>query len=251
MVRLGAVAALMAMMVTLTLAVGACGGGAAQEEKARKIPENSLGTEGKRLPPGEYVSDEFKPPMSFRLGKGWRTYIDGAGSKEEPLGDFAEMGDYLFLVYAPDYKLLGTVEFMVDHWVYEVRGPTQVKEISKTPEDMVAWLQNNAELNTEKPEPTNVGGKEGVSFDVVASGGLDATTPECLPYSEPCVPMFRNAANPGSYYDLAPGEKARFVVINDVKGEQVTIALTAPTVKFDEFAPEAQKVLETVEWKGL
>jgi hypothetical protein len=250
MVRLGTVAALMATIVALTLAVSACGGGAAQEEKARKIPENSLDTEGKPLPPGEYTTDEFKPAMSFRLGKGWHTYVEGAGSREEALGDFAEMSDYLFLVYAPDDKLLGTVEFMVDHWALEIVGPLKVKEIRKTPKPMVTWLRNNPYLRTEKPEPTGVGGKEGVSFDAVASGGMDETSVECLPYSEPCVPLFRNAANPGSYYDLAPGEKARFVVLEDVKDEEVTIALTAPTVKFDEFVPEAQKMLKTVEWKG-
>lgn len=240
------------MLLMLLIALTACGGSqSAQEEEGagRKVPETG-DTEGKSLPPGEYATDEFKPAMSFRLREGWRTSTEGAGSKEEPLGDLAEMSDYLFLVYAPDNKLRGTVEFMVDHWVYEVVSPLEDKEIPETPKDMVSWLRNNPELEAEAPEATSVGGEKGESFDVVVSGGLAEDSAQCVTYFEPCVPLFRNAANPGSYYDLAQSEKARFVVLEDVEGEQVTIALTAPTVEFEEFAPQAQKVLDTVKWKG-
>src|ERR671912_845069 len=52
----------------LVLALSACGsGGSAQEEaKARPLPEDP-----KTLRPGEYRSEEFKPSLSFRVGKGW------------------------------------------------------------------------------------------------------------------------------------------------------------------------------------
>ena len=35
-----------------------------------------------------------------------------------------------------------------------------------------------------------------------------------------------------------------------VKGETTSIALTTPAVKFDKFVSVAQKVLDTVWWKG-
>jgi hypothetical protein len=36
----------------------------------------------------------------------------------------------------------------------------------------------------------------------------------------------------------------------DVRGETVVINAIAPAGKVDEFLPKAQKVLDSVEWKG-
>jgi hypothetical protein len=44
--------------------------------------------------------------------------------------------------------------------------------------------------------------------------------------------------------------KVRFIVLEDVNGKTVTIAVLAPTVKFDETWLKARRVLNTVEWKG-
>jgi hypothetical protein len=44
--------------------------------------------------------------------------------------------------------------------------------------------------------------------------------------------------------------KTRLIVLDDGAGETVTIGLTAPEPKFDEFVAKGQKVLDTVEWKG-
>jgi hypothetical protein len=40
-------------------------------------------------------------------------------------------------------------------------------------------------------------------------------------------------------------------VLEDVKGETVMIWFAAPPAEFDEFAPEAQKVVDSVKWSGL
>ena len=42
----------------------------------------------------------------------------------------------------------------------------------------------------------------------------------------------------------------RIIVLEDVKGETVTIGFGSLATQFDEIAPEAQKVLETMEWTG-
>jgi hypothetical protein len=42
----------------------------------------------------------------------------------------------------------------------------------------------------------------------------------------------------------------RLIVLEDVEGETVTIGIGSPATEFDDFAPEAQKVLATVKWKG-
>jgi hypothetical protein len=39
-------------------------------------------------------------------------------------------------------------------------------------------------------------------------------------------------------------------VLEDVKGRTVTIGILGPAKRFDEFLPEALKVLETVKWTG-
>jgi hypothetical protein len=55
------------VVVLVAWACSACGGGGAQEEaKARPLPEKR-----QDLHPGEYRSEEFKPSLTFRLGKEW------------------------------------------------------------------------------------------------------------------------------------------------------------------------------------
>jgi hypothetical protein len=45
-------------------------------------------------------------------------------------------------------------------------------------------------------------------------------------------------------------EKVRFIVLEDVGGERVTIAVEALAVDFEEFLPKAQKVINTVQWRA-
>jgi hypothetical protein len=42
-----------------------------QANKIHHIPEDSQVYEGKPLPAGRYFTEDFKPTMSFTLGKGW------------------------------------------------------------------------------------------------------------------------------------------------------------------------------------
>jgi hypothetical protein len=49
---------------------------------------------------------------------------------------------------------------------------------------------------------------------------------------------------------LVEGVKAGVIVLEDVGGETVTIGFFSPTSEFEEFAPEAQKVLDSVKWTG-
>ena len=46
------------------------------------------------------------------------------------------------------------------------------------------------------------------------------------------------------------GDKVRLTVLEDVKGETVTIDYSGLATDFDEVAPEAQKVVESVKWGG-
>ena len=46
------------------------------------------------------------------------------------------------------------------------------------------------------------------------------------------------------------GQSTGIIVLEDVGGETVTIAFGGPAVDFDDFVPEAQKMLDTVECKS-
>src|SRR5215208_3654835 len=66
----------------LVLALSACSGAGGQEEaKARPLPLYPTGP--KALRPGEYHSVKFKPPLSFKVGKGWiNSGPEGGGQRE-------------------------------------------------------------------------------------------------------------------------------------------------------------------------
>ena len=44
--------------------------------------------------------------------------------------------------------------------------------------------------------------------------------------------------------------KPRFVVLEDVKGQTVTIVVETSVLGFEEFLPKAQKVVDSVKWAG-
>src|SRR3712207_3750878 len=156
------------MLAILVLALTACGGGSsAQQEKdgqANKVhtlPEEAQTYEGEPLPAGRYVTEEFKPAMSLTLSEGW--------SKGGP-----ELRDtwYIWDIENDAFWLC----FVNPEEVYTPNGSGGMK-ITPAPEDMVAWLQENPYLKSEKPQPTSVGGEKGMQFDAIVAGAPES--PEC------------------------------------------------------------------------
>jgi hypothetical protein len=125
----------------------------------------------------------------------------------------------------------------------EVLGqPVLLKRQAK---DMVSWFQHHPYLQTSKPESVTVGGVKGKQFDVVVGDVPEEYYGEC---GSNCVDLFRvGSAFPVSIWE---GDKARVTVLEDVNGETVTIPFSSPATEFDEFAPEAQKVIDSVKWTG-
>jgi hypothetical protein len=86
-----------------------------------------------------------------------------------------------------------------------------------------------------------------MQIDVTAS-----STPEDYPRRicgpKPCVPLYPTSAGGISSNPSGTG-KDRYMIL-DVGGETVIINVTARAGKFDAFSPKAQKVLDSVEWKG-
>ena len=118
------------LMVTLVvLVLSACGGGgSAQEEeqadKVHHIPEDSQTYAGKPLPAGHYVTEEFRPMMSFDLDTGWTR----GGPELRDAWDIVDIDN--------DAYWLG---FLNAEEVYKSSG-SGGQEVGPAPEDMVAWV---------------------------------------------------------------------------------------------------------------
>jgi hypothetical protein len=223
----GRVLSLGLLVVLVVLALSACGGDE-KKAKARPLPE-----EPKALRPGTYRSEEFKPSLSFHVGKGWSS---------SP-----------FLVEASDVLQItrGQTAGLGFANVQEVYKPTRtVSQIVDAPKDMVGWFQQHPYLQTSKPEPVRVGGVKGVQFDVVVGDRPQTYSGTCTTIvgNPNCVDLFRLST--GEPILLLEGDKVGVIVLEDVEGETVTIGFVSPASEFGELAPEGQKVLDSVEWRG-
>jgi hypothetical protein len=216
MPRLRRVMLLLAATTMSLLALTACGGGSAQEEvKPRPLPENNV-----TLQPGEYRSEEFEPSLSFRVGKGWKNV--GPQLPDKLSISIGGGGGDPLLIFRNLQK------------VFKPGTDTAVK----APKDMVGWFQHHPYLKTTKPEPVRVGGVKGQQFDWVVAEDSPYGTVNTFKYSD------------GFDVSAGKGSKYRAIVLEDVKGETVTIGVGSKAGEFDEFLPEAQKVLDTVKWGG-
>ena len=190
---------------------------------ARPLPE-----EEEALRPGEYRSEEFEPSLSFRVGKGWSS---------TPL----EASDILHITHGQEAGL----GFTIIRRVYEP-NESGTPNVVEAPNDLVDWYRHHPYLRTTEPKSVTVGGFEGVRFDV--------TVVEDLPegYGGVCGTACVDTAKvaDGRVLWQPREERTRLIVLKDVESETVTVAIHGPSTKFDEFAPEAQKVIDSVKWTG-
>ena len=218
--RLGLLATL------LVLALSACGGNE-RFSKPQPLPE-----EEQQLRTGVYRSEEFKPSLTFRVGEGW--------SNLPP-----EAIDALFIVQG-ETRRIGFVN------AFEVYKPTKTGALNvvEEPEDLVGWFQQHPYLQTDKPEPVTVGGVKGVQLDVVVENLPEDHFGVC---GSECVDLFANLSTVSAIpvFQVAADNKVRLIVLEGVKGDnRVVIRLVSPASEFDEFAPEAQEVIDSVQWTG-
>jgi hypothetical protein len=217
------------LLVTLAvLALSACGGGEAagggqEQAKARPLPQDP-----QALRPGEYRTEEFKPSLSFRVDKGW-------SNTETQLPDSIEVGE------VEQQEETGWINVVN---VKEVFKPG-TRNVAEAPEDLVDWFRHHPYLKADKPEPITVGGVEGVQFDVLVKDLPDDYYGVC---GRGCVDIFSLSGGEQTTY-FYETHKRRVIVLEDVEDDTVTIAFSSDADNFDEFAPEAQKVLDTVKWE--
>jgi hypothetical protein len=224
----GRVLSLGFLVVVVVLALSACGGDE-KKAKARPLPEDP-----KALRPGTYRLEEFKPSLSFRVGKGW------SSAPQRP-----EASDVLTITRGQT----AGITFLNAQEVYKPTR-TGTPNVVDAPKDMVGWTQQHPYLQTSNPEPVTVGGVKGVQFEVVLGELPQYYIGTCssIVGNPNCVDLFRLST--GGQIFVAEGEKVRVIVLEDLKGETVTIGSGSPASEFEEFVPEAQKVLDSVEWRG-
>jgi hypothetical protein len=218
---------LVMLAALVVVALAACGG-TEKEAKPRPLPEDD-----KALQPGEYRSEEFEPSLSFRVGDGWTNVPP-------------ESSEFL----AIKRGVMGGVYFFRVKEVYEPArmGLPEVEEAPKDPKGWVAWGRHHPYLRTSEPEQVEVGGVEGERIDVVVGNLPEDYRGRC---GTNCVDIGRVEGVPPLKNDIfAPEDAKERVTFLDVQGETVTISITSPATEFDEFVPEAQKVVDSVEWRG-
>jgi hypothetical protein len=217
------------MLAALVLVALAACGGTEKEAKPRPLPEHD-----KDLQPGEYRSEEFEPSLSFRVGNGW-TNVPPESSE----------------LLAIKRGVMGGVYFFRVKEVYEpVRKgmPNDVVEAPNDPKGWVAWGRHHPYLRTSEPEQVEVGGVKGLQVDVVIGDLPKDYQGRC---GTNCVDIGRVERVPPLTNDIfAPEDAKERVTFLDVEGETVTISISSPATEFDEFVPEAQKVVDTVKWRG-
>jgi hypothetical protein len=210
----------------VALALSACSGGSTQEAaKARPLPPPT-----EALHPGnEYHSVKFKPPLSFKVGKGW-------SNNEEQLPDFIQLAQQ---------GEIGTLQFANVKEVFKP-GTTNVVE---APKDLVGWLQHHPYLKTSKPQPVTVGGVKGEQFEVLVDH-LPKDNPGYCGEPSGCLDIFNQSGGDQIGYFARNFNMRRVIVLGDVKGDTVVIWYAGPPDTFEKFAPRAQKVVDTVKWGG-
>jgi hypothetical protein len=220
------------LVTLLVLALSACGGGGGGQEQANKprpLPE----VEKALRPGGEYRTEEFKPSFSFRVSEGWAMETDPPEGPNE-----------LEITWRR-----GTMNLFIMN-VQEVYEPIRkgTPDPVDAPKDMVGWLEHHPYLRTVKQEPVTVGGVEGVQLDIVVEDPPKDYYGQCSSMFgiTDCVDIFALQGFP--FLAFEEGFKERVIVLEDVKGETVTIDFGAAEAKFDEFVPEGQKVVESIEW---
>jgi hypothetical protein len=216
------------MLAALIAVVLAACGGIEKETKPRPLPEDD-----NALQPGEYCSEEFELSLSFRVGNGWTNVPP-------------ESSEFLAL----QRGVMGGVYFFRVKEVYEPTrmGMPNVVEAPKDSKGWVAWAWHHPYLRTSEPEQVEVGGVEGKRIDVVVGDLPEDYRGRC---GTNCVDIGRVEGVPPLKNDIfTPEDDKERVTLLAVEGETVTISITSPASVFDDFVPEAQKVLDSMEWRG-
>ena len=249
------------MMVVVALAgvaalvAAGCGGGD-EPAPARPIQEQAATTTSGAggaaaaqplspgaLEPGSYRTVDFRPPLSFRVGKDWGL-----------LGD-AENGIALAPKFDPATGPVKQLTFTAVRWVFDEplltdkeRNANREAHIRPAPRDVEAWLRANPYLKVGPSRPARLGGVRGVRFDLHVKEPAGPTN--CPQFGGPHHCVYLVAITRGTGVEPIElvevgGGPSRYTLV-EVQGQPVLVGVSAPPDQFEEFVAEADKVLKTV-----
>jgi hypothetical protein len=168
-----------------------------------------------QIPAGTYTAAPFEPDFSFTIEEPWqndRAFADGGGISLGSAGG----------IFWASQVSRGTV------------GGEEV-EIGGSVDDFVSFLQRFEALGLTISDPTPV------TVDGATGQQVDVTTNQA---EAPALYLVAEDA-----FNLVPGEKARFMVL-DKDGETVLLIIDSFTTDgFDSWVAAAQPVLDTIVWK--
>jgi uncharacterized protein YjbI with pentapeptide repeats len=178
---------------------------------------------------GQYVTADLEPALSLSVSDGWRL-------------DLPEAEDELLIEDSDGSQLIFSNPSAVIDPKSDAEEPTENPE-PKNAEGWVSWFQGHPNLEVSKPVPTRVGGISGVQIDVTKTVPRGGYSEYYCTWS--CVPLY-----PSSNFGVVSytSNTERFVIV-DVENETVVINISALESNFDEFAPQAREVLDSLEWK--
>lgn len=108
------------------------------------------------------------------------------------------------------------------------------------PQDLVAYLKSNPNIEPGEPKPVTVGGFKGFQIDAHAKYTGDQRS------------FIKIAGSVEGWLYLGYEEMWRFIVLDDVNGKRLVITMTAsptnpttPVTEFSKFTDEGQEVLDT------
>jgi hypothetical protein len=185
------------------------------------------------LPTGKF-STKFEPAFLIEVGEDWSRLAPEA--PDRVWIQIGLEGGVLLFTNASD--------------VFDSSNLSEAKRVP-TPEnakEWISWFRRHPNLEISKPVPVSMGGASGWRIAVTASSTLE-NYPRNICGLKPCVPLYQTSADPVRARPSDAGWKDRYVIV-DVGGQTVVINVYAQEDKFDAFFPKAQKVLDTVEWKG-
>ena len=195
-------------------------------DNARPLSEQSGS-----LAPGRYITDEFRPVLSFEVGKGWEV----SELRQKPFFELLhenESGSYFAVI-------------SFNNPPSKVSDPRNPDRLVPAPGDWVSWFQEHPYLKTSSPQRASVGGVEGRRLDTrVSSLPGNYYSEDCLGQGVPLWPLLD-----GHHWCGDEGFTSRTIVLNGVAGETVIIDVWSGSETFERILPSSQKVLKTVEWE--
>lgn len=185
------------------------------------------------LAAGTYVASRFTPAFGFSVSEGWRT-ASGEGLNFLDLvradGDPHSVLTFLYVRQAVDASAAPAT-------------PQEARlAMRPRPENLVEWLRLHPRLRKGDSFPVTRGAFSGTALD--ATGGDGYVHPGCVIDEAPtrCVPLFESDDD---LYFVPEGARVRFHLLS-LLGETLLAVVEAPSDRFDAFAVEADRVLETL-----